>query len=383
MIVKGLENINKLDDLEILIVKICTNRYVDIEFDESYEPEIKLKIIYDNLFQKSVNSNLNENICSFSQVQLVDNFYSILRRYDVSQINYTLFYHLILAIELIRPSDQNNIIRSLIQEAKFIHLSSIEDEFNLHLKLIDVYLKNISDTENIFFVGNYLQDEFAKDRLNKYPIFFTILLRYYINFGNKNEFFWVLESIITKIDSDDKFFQVVLAIDEYTRFKKSYSDFYTWMKIDMKKSFKKLDKKISLAFLKHIVDWANRKKNIDKSKYIDLILIQAKLILENHSLEAVLPDIENFCIGEWSNKFLLFALGKEFCGLLVELTELGFMVVSDIINSDNIFIYFDDNKEAIFSSTHKSLKIKIPQSLYQQYISNFKRELLPTDFLNN
>ena len=108
MIIQGLEILLTRKELEDVVVKICNNKFVSLEFDQSYEPEIKLKIIYDLLYDISFKQSHKDDEVSIDKYY-IDILYGILRRYDVTERNYNVIYHIVLTIELIKPNDVNAI----------------------------------------------------------------------------------------------------------------------------------------------------------------------------------------------------------------------------------------------------------------------------------
>jgi hypothetical protein len=381
MIISGILNYpTTRSSLELLVVNICLDRPIPIEFDYAYDPEIKLKLIYNYLYElqlKQESPFFKEDLSNL----FLETLFSLLKLKDPIEINFRIFYIIILAIDLIKPNDDKNIIRNLIRDAKFIHCKNQHFNSNLHFKLIDTYMGLISENENISFLDNYINTLLKSETDKEYFELITCALRFNLNFNTKSDYYNVLELIMYRCKNEDAFYKIFFSIDEYVRKKLSYLDFYQWYKTQTRIIAKKQsDKSSSLnVFNVFLLDWIERRKKIDNSKFINLILIEESLSNDEHNINKIINYLNIFLPPGPESKSESNIISKELTDLINYLKHIGYSIVEDEGKAETTNLFINKNDESVFDFDSTPNVVSINNQYFKEYYKNI---LLYTHSLN-
>lgn len=256
-------NIGKSDHLEYnvweeVVYRICNSKYVNIEFAADFEPEFKLKYLYDH-FRES-NSSLARD---FGKL-----IYSLLNKIRSSQENFDIINSIILFLELTHLPDEAGIIKKLVNSKKFINLTS-PNGLNLHMSLLNLCMLMAVDIEGVKFAGNYIDHEVNQGKLFDYPSFFNVSLRYFARFYPEL-YFHYFEKYLARADSDKKIARLIYSIAEFERENRSLENVYSWLS----KSFAGPGEfhQNKRNFITDLYKWADRKFEVQKDPRLSLIL---------------------------------------------------------------------------------------------------------------
>lgn len=327
---------NTPGEIEQFIRKVCNDDFIDIEFDYPYEPEIKLKIVAAKLRDFAAQSLTAGESARNVERTFINTIFGILKRIDPVSKNFNFIYRLILAIDLIKPADGNHIIKELIEQAKFLNLTTSNDNYNLHIELVNVYFGLIADDEDIDFAEGYLKDEFKNRRLFIYPNFISVFLRFFIKFRS-SDYFHALEDIIPFVTDKSKAFRVSISLSEYVKARRSYKELLNWLSTSFEKMYRtKPSEQVSLV-LDTISDWVARKKTTEKSNYLPLISAELTIIKDEYDLLGVVACLEEFCGDQEINRLDLRPLKNAFFDFLRKLRAGRFNIVDEIDEEKDYF----------------------------------------------
>ncbi|MGB5026531.1 MAG: hypothetical protein WBO44_14335 [Saprospiraceae bacterium] len=376
MIIKNIDTLISYPNLwEEYIEKICRREYIDLEFDNDYEPEIKLKLFYENIKISTKASNTNFSSLKLHE-QFVEILFGILRRFDTSNINYDVFYHVLLALELIKPQDKNNVLRLLIQENKFVFVESLNYKINLQLKLVSIFLNNLTDSENINFIGEYLYKESISKRYISFPVFNTILLRYLIRFKSDSDYFSMVESLIHEKTSKHEVLQLIVSIEEYLRIKMSYVNFYLWV-VKVLRQDLECDTLLCNFIYKNIYPVINNIAKNSNNKIFYLLLAEINLLELDNCLDDVIVSLQKFSDTPLNPLVNESALSNYFTDIMFLIECKGYEMSIDS-NSKSVhihkttFIAFQSVVEPKIINLSDELYIKITSLKFPNVIKDFE-----------
>lgn len=380
MKINGIENLIKYPNLlEGYIVKICNRNYVDLEFRNEYEPEIKLKLMFD-YFSLNSKDLYDKNPGRYYQEYFVETLFGILKRFDCRDSNYDIFYHVLLSLELIKPQDINNILRLLIHERKFFILQSDNYKINLQIKLLSIYLDNVTGSENINFIKEFLLSEFELNKYNAFPVFDTIFLRYFIRFGSDSNFFSVLEDLIRRKSTKLNLFQFSISIEEFLRIKMSYESFYLWLRNVIRQNLE-MDAPIFDFINKCVYPIINNLARKKINKIFLLMIAEIGLIDLNERFNNIIESLQEF--SNFKSTILLnnISLAKYFAEFILLLELKGYTLSIDRRNQD---VHFYKPEYKVFESADEPNIIHLENELYLNLISlKYPKVLTGFEFNHN
>lgn len=357
MIIKGISDFVEAETQiweECLIGISKRKESIFLEFESDYEPEIKIKAIYDSLDEKM-------------QLKLIQLLYGILKRIDVIEENYYSVTSIIGSLELIKPNDFNNTLQELIRIEKFELFNQTNSKINLHIRLLLIYQNLITEDTSILFVRNYYLEKFKNLTFSLHPNFFNAAL----NFFNKRgeEFFSSLNLLIPIADTKEKKFRLILALDEQSRCVKSYIPIFNWIYIEALKVKKNGETSQCLKdFSYHIIDWIDREIKIGNEDEI-LLLIKAKA--EYISIESFPFETYNLFPQVLNNKSLnLESSSNLFFQSFNIYSYKEYYMNIDRYGNDYL-LSFSLGKKGVFSSD-PGKHIVIPKNMYKFGIKSFE-----------
>lgn len=313
------------EDIEQFLLRVCNDEFIDIQFDYPYEPEIKLKMIYEELKTAAHHSITDAESLKGLDKLFISAVHSALKKIPAVNSNFNTIHRLLLLIDLIKPVDSNKIIKAILEQSKFIHLTAEFNNYNLHIELLNVYLGLISENEEISFVENYLNSEVQQNRLFQFPNFIAIFLRFYIKF-RRTDYFLALETLIPFIDNEDKSFRIIISLNEYIKAQRSYRDLLTWLVNDFEALYQKNKTNTARLVLYTIADWIKKKRNADKNKYLLLISAELVIINDEEDITGIYPHLKEFCASDWSNKLELKSVKNDFFEFIKKLKQSKFHI---------------------------------------------------------